>query len=141
MSDFDIVEHFKPRHCFSHPRISQSSPSDRFQVNFHTFLNAVTIHTMVNTDERTTLSRLSSLSRTRFRPRQRTKSTSSSCSPRLQQALPHFPHRLRSLLQGPTHPHWIHLTDSTFSILYFSRLRLQTFSFFNTTTRNSKVKR
>ena len=43
MSDFDIVEHFLPRHCFSHPNISQSSLSAHFQVDFDTFLNAVNI--------------------------------------------------------------------------------------------------
>ena len=47
LSDFGIVEHFWPHHRFSHPKISPNGLLEHQKVNFHTFLNAVNIDSVV----------------------------------------------------------------------------------------------
>ena len=43
LSDFGIVEYFRPHHCFSRSKISPNGLLEHQKFDFHTFLNAVTV--------------------------------------------------------------------------------------------------
>ena len=48
LSDFGIVEHFRPHHRFSCSKISPNGLLQHQKFDFHTFLNAVTVYTAVS---------------------------------------------------------------------------------------------
>ena len=43
LSDFGILEHFRPQHRFSRSKISPNGLLEHQKFDFHTFLNAVTV--------------------------------------------------------------------------------------------------